>query len=63
MCVCDISKENREVIQELNYAQVYTLFLLFYKWYFMLLELDIFYLQFAANMVSKTALAFYLVSS
>jgi len=22
MCVCDISKENREVIQELNYAQV-----------------------------------------
>ena len=31
MCVCDISKENREVIQELNYAQVYTLFLLFYK--------------------------------
>ena len=23
MCVCDISKENREVIQELNYAQVF----------------------------------------
>jgi len=23
MCVCDISKENRDVIQELNYAQVF----------------------------------------
>lgn len=25
MCVCDISKENREVIQELNYAQVFSI--------------------------------------
>jgi len=26
MCVCDISKENRSVIQELNYAQVFCVF-------------------------------------
>lgn len=30
MCVCDISKENRAVIQELNYAQVFNGLYLFH---------------------------------